>query len=88
LYNNSGDYNTAVGSQALLNNTSGSQNVALGNNAGPSASYPGLENTIAIGYNAEVTADNTIQMGNSSITRILKYVDKEKAEEEGEKKEI
>ena len=33
----------------------------------------------------EKTAD---QMGNSSITRILKYVDKEKAKEEGETKEV
>ena len=73
LFNNSGDYNTAVGYLSLLNNTTGSQNVALGNNAGPSSSYPGLSNSIAIGYNANVSASNTIQMGNSSIKQMNTY---------------
>jgi hypothetical protein len=55
-----GGYNTAVGYQALLNNTSGTGNVALGNGS-LAANTSGSDNT-AIGY----AALNTLNNGASS----------------------
>ena len=63
-----GDYNTAVGDEALFNNVTGDFNTAIGVDAGPSSGA--LNNTGAFGYNAQVTASNTIRIGNSSITQI------------------
>ena len=53
-----------------MNNLTGDYNVAIGDSAGPSSDYTDLSNTIAIGYNAKVTASNTIQMGNSDIIQM------------------
>jgi hypothetical protein len=66
--NTSGSNNTAVGSYALNNNTTGSNNTALGQGADVLSS--GLTNATAIGYNAKVATNNTIQLGNSSITNV------------------
>lgn len=68
-----GDKNAALGAVALYNNVGGSCNVGVGYGAGPTSSYPNLQNTIAIGCNAVVTASNTVRIGNSSMTSIGGY---------------
>lgn len=69
-----GDNNTALGRDSLYFNETGDNNTAVGRMAGPSSSSPALNNTGAFGYNAQVTASNTIRIGNSSITQIGGYV--------------
>jgi hypothetical protein len=83
--NTSGSQNTALGSNALSNNTSGSENTALGLNAlsnnttgdnntaignGANVSSGNLTNTITIGYNAIANESNSMQIGNSDLTKI------------------
>ena len=78
-----GEQNIAIGHQALMNNIYGSRNVALGggttlfNNKngndnvaiGFSAlTYTDFTNTIGIGMDTQVTADNQAQIGNSNVT--------------------
>ena len=85
LYNNTtGNYNTAIGRYAAYNITTGTGNTALGFNAMTSnttGNYntaigyganinDGLTNAMAIGYNASNSTSNTIQLGNSSITKV------------------
>jgi hypothetical protein len=71
LFNNSTGYgNTAVGLACLNDLTTGDYNTALGYNAGPTSTYPALNNTSCIGNGAAVTASNNIRIGNSSITSI------------------
>ena len=74
--------NVAIGSQSLLNNTTGSFNTAVGCMAVNDASFNGnknttigafsdisgnIENSTAIGANAIVDASNTIQLGDGNI---------------------
>jgi len=66
--NTTGNFNTALGRYSLSNNTTGEFNTALGHAAGTNSSA--LNNTTAIGNGAVVTASNTIQLGNSSITNV------------------
>ena len=83
--NTSGYSNTAVGQASLFSTTTGSLNAALGTEAGRSNTtgfnntYLGafantssgtISNSTAIGYNAQVTASNSIQLGNSSVTSV------------------
>jgi len=83
--NTSGNYNTGIGRVALFANTTGINNTALGltalsvnetgsNNtaigAEANVASVGLNNTTAIGYQASVSTDNTIQLGNSSVTSV------------------
>ena len=68
LYRNTNNNNTAIGYDALYNNTSGSNNTALGRDA--DISIATLTNATAIGYNALATADNTVKIGNSTVTVI------------------
>lgn len=63
--------NTAVGYSALGVNVSGTYNTAVGYSAGVTASD--LSNTTAIGYNAKVAGDNTIQLGNDKVTAVNTY---------------
>lgn len=63
-----GSNNTTVGKSSMFNNITGNNNTAIGMDAGPSTSD--LSNTSAIGYGASVTASNTIQLGNSSVTTV------------------
>jgi hypothetical protein len=63
-----GSNNTSVGKSSMANNVTGNNNTAIGMDAGPSTSA--LSNTSAIGYGASVTASNTIQLGNSSVTTV------------------
>ncbi len=84
LNNNSGSFNTAMGRQALLNNV-GNGNTAVGNKAlttlaggsfntaiGDSADCINLviNNSTAIGFQASITASNSIVLGNTSIVSI------------------
>lgn len=67
--NNIGNSNTALGTDALRNNTTGSNNTALGTSANVASGN--LSNATAIGYSAIVYASNTIQLGNSSVTKVF-----------------
>jgi hypothetical protein len=57
-----------MGKQALLTNTKGFNNTAIGYLA--DVSKPGLQNATAIGYNAIVNADNKVRIGNTAVTSI------------------
>ena len=84
LYLNTGQKNTAVGEFALTAVTAGTDNTAVGDYAlstnlgsqntaigsGADVATPNLTNATAIGYGASVTTDNTIQLGNTSVTKV------------------
>jgi hypothetical protein len=57
-----------VGSQALIVNTTGTNNTAIG--FGADVSSGGLTNATAIGAFAEVNASNKVRIGNNSVTVI------------------
>lgn len=61
-------YNVGIGSQAGDSISTGSQNTIIG--ASADVSSGSATNRTAIGYNASCTADNTIQLGNSSVTYV------------------
>ena len=65
-------YNTGVGYRALNALTTGEFNVGVGYNAGrylvSGAPSQTVTNTSAIGYDARVSGDNQVQLGNSSTT--------------------
>ena len=63
-----GSGNTAFGSSAGAGNVSGTNNTFLGQSS--NASPNNLTNATAIGYGATVTASNTIQLGNGSVTNV------------------
>lgn len=67
LNSSTGDYNTAFGYQAGYSNVDGSNNTFLGRGAGytdGSVTTSGsLTNATAIGYNAQVTASNSLILG-------------------------
>ena len=65
--NTTGSYNTASGDYALTSNSTGSYNSAFGAESGAIGSY---SNTSALGYNADVDANNKIRLGNTSVTSI------------------
>ena len=62
-----GNSNTAVGNNSLIS-TTGSQNTAIGSTSNVAA---GKSNSTAIGYGAVVSADNTIQLGNASVSSVV-----------------
>ena len=66
--NTSGENNIAIGKEAMAANITGQKNVVIGTDADLGASD--LENAIAIGFSATVNVSNTIQLGNSDITRV------------------
>lgn len=69
LKNNfSGSYNVAIGEDALYTNTVGSYNTAVGYQTFETGAA--FTNSTAIGYKAVITADNTVQLGNASITNV------------------
>ena len=84
LNNTTGSSNTAVGEYASSNNVIGSDNTSIGTfalqtNLGSKNTAIGaranttsttLENATAIGYDASVSASNTIQLGNTNITNV------------------
>jgi trimeric autotransporter adhesin len=72
LFYTTGAFNTAVGLSAGLSNTTGSSNTFIGAYADANAGM--YTNGTALGYGAELTASNSIMLGNSSINRIYAYV--------------
>jgi hypothetical protein len=66
--NTTGGSNTAIGYNAGNTLTTGSNNTFLGNNANTGANN--LSNATALGNGAIVTASNTIQLGNASVTNV------------------
>ena len=68
LGNSTGDGNTAIGKYAGQYNTTGTYNTIIGTDA--DVSLNNLSNATAIGYQANVTASNTIQLGNGAITNV------------------
>jgi hypothetical protein len=66
LYNNLSSSNVAVGMNALYNNDVGSYNTSIGRDA--LDSLVNYANCTGLGNNANVTASNQIQLGNSSTT--------------------
>jgi hypothetical protein len=66
--NTTGSNNTVIGSEAGKANTTGSNNTYIGAFANTSSGT--ISNSTAIGNGAIVSASNTIQLGNSSITDI------------------
>jgi hypothetical protein len=67
-YNSSGNNNTALGYSAGSFNTTGSSNTFVGYDA--DAATNALTNATAIGANANVSASNTIQLGDASVTSV------------------
>jgi hypothetical protein len=66
-----GIYNTAIGFGCLNNLSTGSYNTAIGHNAGTWSGGPqNVNNTTAIGQNAQVTSSNQVMIGNTSVTWI------------------
>ena len=61
-------FNTAVGDNSLQTLTAGTYDVAVG--YGADVASDNLTNAIAIGSGAIVSASNTMQLGNPSLTRI------------------
>ena len=80
-YNTTGRENVSIGAQTMTNNN-GSYNTVLGVYAGWNGSTNSVfigwnahspvntNNSIAIGYNAAVTANNQVRFGNASVTSI------------------
>jgi len=63
-----GSTNTAIGQNSLNANTTGSDNTAIGYGANVISSN--LTNATAIGASALVNADNTVQLGNTLVTKV------------------
>lgn len=63
---NTASNNTAIGFQALYTVLSGQQNTAVGPQA--LSSLTTYQNSSGLGYNAQVTGDNQVQLGDSSTT--------------------
>ena len=63
--------NTAIGRHAGYSNVSGKENTFIG--SGADVSSGSLNNATALGYNAEATASNSIQLGNSAVTQVTTY---------------
>jgi predicted small secreted protein len=83
MYNTRGSKNIGLGHNALWTNNGGNNNTAIGHTAGyantgsnntflgyQSNSTGSITNATAIGNGATVTADNTIQLGNTSVTEV------------------
>lgn len=66
--NTTGSYNVAFGEDALHDNATGTYNTAVGYQSFDSGIA--YTNSTALGYKAQITADNTIQLGNTSITDV------------------
>ena len=69
-FNKTGGYNTFLGGIAGWNNLWGTYNTFIGFDAGVSVTYNFLENSMALGSGARVTASNTVSIGNTSIASI------------------
>jgi hypothetical protein len=68
LINATGNNNVGVGKRSGQTMTTGSQNTIIGTNA--DVSTANLTNATALGYGAIVTADNTVQLGSTSVSNV------------------
>ena len=68
LINVTGNNNVGVGKRSGQTITSGSQNTIIGTDADVSSAT--WSNATALGYGAQVTASNTIQLGNNSVSNV------------------
>jgi hypothetical protein len=68
--NTTGTGNIAVGYEALSNNIGGTFNTAVGYGANVVSGSGDLINSTAIGWGAQVAASHTIQLGNTSVTKV------------------
>ena len=68
--NTTGTQNTAVGTNALFLNITGSDLTAIGYNADIDLSGNTYTNSTAIGNGATIRGDNTIYLGNTSVTSL------------------
>jgi hypothetical protein len=65
--------NTALGSKALSESTEGSFNTALGADA-LILNSQFVQNSTALGYNAQITASNQVRLGNTFVTAVTSQV--------------
>jgi len=68
IVNSTGEANTALGFEALFNNTRGGADTAIG--AGANVSAGNLNNATAIGAGAFVNASNKVRLGSATVTVI------------------
>ena len=68
LISTTGSNNVGVGKRSGQTITSGSQNTIIGTDADVSTAT--LTNATALGYGAIVTADNTVQLGSTTVTNV------------------
>jgi hypothetical protein len=79
--NGDGEHNVAIGYSAGRNDsvgnnvTSPDQCIAIGSGSGFSTATPG--NQIAIGYNVKGLADNSVTLGNASVTNVYLSTDRD-----------
>ena len=73
----SGQYNVAVGNASGSNIVGGSSNTFIGNNANSGTDQAAAKNRTAIGAGANATSDNTVVLGNGSVTEVWMAEDKE-----------
>ncbi len=73
--NNYGNNNTAVGNYAMFGFSGGDYNTAIGNRAyiGDAYNPVNYDNSTAIGYYSDITYNNQVRIGNSSVTSIGGY---------------
>ena len=72
----SGQYNVAVGNASGSNIVGGSSNTFIGNNANSGTDQAAAKNRTAIGAGANATSDNTVVLGNGSVTEVWMAEDK------------
>ena len=70
LISTSGNNNVGVGTRSGDGLTTGSNNTFLGTQAKTTSAGATVSNATAIGYAAEVGTDNTIQLGNATVTNV------------------
>jgi len=70
LINVAGDNNVGVGARSGDGLTTGTNNTFIGTQARTTSAGATISNATALGYGAVVTENNTIQLGNSSITHV------------------
>ena len=68
--NTTGQGNVSIGNQSGTVNTTGQNNTFIGKYSDATSTYNNLSNATAIGYNAKVNTNNTIQLGNNAITNV------------------
>lgn len=71
LATTTGSSNTAIGFEAQLTNSTGSQNTAVGQQAGRfdvTGATANFDNAATLGYRAQVSASNQVQLGNTATT--------------------